>query len=200
MRAFYAFAGGQVHAGAHLCAMTSIMLLSILAVTLASMGLALLIVGYRRRVAWLLIPGVLCLMASTVCAGIVVTKAVQRAMHHAQDALAPRPGAEIYAALFGKPGSCVQVIDAQDQIIPKLDSAIRLRMNTCPVEVRRVLRQYTYELHMKEVDRDTTDRFSTASFGDSVLMCSTTSVEGRNWRTLIISRDSTRMIVVDAAD
>ena len=180
--------------------MTSILPWSITALTLASAGLALLIVGYRRRSAWLLIPGVLSLMASTVCAGVVVTKAVQRAVHHAQDALEPRPGAEIYAALFGEPEACVQVIDAQDQIIPKLDPAIRLRVNTCPAEVRRVLRQYTYDLKMEAADKDTTDRFSPRTFGDSVLTFTTTIVAGRYWRTLTISRDSARMIVVDAAD
>ncbi|MBK9274719.1 MAG: hypothetical protein IPM49_09290 [Flavobacteriales bacterium] len=180
--------------------MTSIILWSILAVALASTGLALLIVGYRRRAARLLIPGVLSLMASTVCAGVVVVKAAQRAVHHAQDALAPRPGAEIYAALFGKPGSCVQVIDAQDQIIPKLDPVIRLHVNTCPTEVWRVLRQYRYELKVEATNKDTRDRFSPRTFGDSVLTFTTTIVEGRNWRTLIIARDSTRMIVVDAAD
>lgn len=180
--------------------MTSILLGSVVAVALASTGLGLLLVGYRRRAAWLLIPGVLGLMASTVCAGVVVVKAVEHAAERTRDALAPRPGAEIYAALFGGPGSCVQVLDAQDRIIPKLDSAIRLRVNTCPAEVRRVLRQHTYELHVEAADQDSTDRFSPHTFGDSVLTFTTTIVEGRNWRSLKISRDSTRMIVIDAAD
>lgn len=173
---------------------------SVFAIALAVVGLTLLIIGYRRRRFPVIIPGVLCLMGATVCAGVVVTKAVQRAVHHAQDALAPWPGAAIYAALFGKPEACLEVIDAQDQIIPKLDAAIRLRVNTCPTEVRRVLRQYTYELKMAAADRDTTDRFSPSTFGDSVLTFTTTIVEGRHWRTLLISRDSARMIVVDAAD
>ena len=180
--------------------MTSILLGSIVAVALASTGLGLLLVGYRRRAAWLLIPGVLCLMASTVCAGVVVVKAVEHAAERTRDALAPRPGAGIYAALFGKPEACVQVIDAQDQLIPKLDPAIRLRVNTCPAEVRRVLRQYTYELKMEAADQDSTDRFAAHTLGDSVLSFTTTIVEGRNRRSLKISRDSTRMIVVDAAD
>jgi hypothetical protein len=180
--------------------MAGILLWGTVAVALAVIGVALLVSGYRRRRIPVIIPGVLCLMGATVCAGVVVTKAVQRAVHHAQDALAPRPGAEIYIALFGKPEACVQVIDAQDQIIPKLDSAIRLRVNTCPAEVRRVLRQYTYELKVEAADQDSTDRFSPHTFGDSVLTFTTTIVEGRNWRTLIIACDSTRMIVVDAAD
>ncbi len=173
---------------------------SLFAIALAVAGVTLIVIGYRRRRFPVIIPGVLCLMGATVGAGVVVTKAVQRAVHHAQDALAPRPGAEIYAALFGKPEACVQVLDAQDQIIPKLDPAIRLRVNTCPAEVQRVLRQYPYELKVEAADRDTSDRFSPNTFGDSVLMFTTTIVEGRNWRTLIIARDSTRMIVVDAAD
>lgn len=62
--------------------MTSILPWSILAVALASTGLALLIVGYRRRAARLLIPGVLCLMASTVCAGVVVVSALRLSVDH----------------------------------------------------------------------------------------------------------------------
>ena len=180
--------------------MAGILAWGVAAVALAVIGAVLLVNGYRRRRFPVIIPGVLCLMGATVCAGVVVTKAVQRAVNNAQDALAPRPGAEIYAALFGKPEACVQVIDAQDQIIPKLDSAIRLRVNTCPAEVRRVLQQYTYELKVEAADQDTTDRFSPHTFGDSVLTFTTTIVEGRNWRTLMIARDSTRMVVVDAAD
>jgi hypothetical protein len=42
--------------------------------------------------------------------------------------------------------------------------------------------------------------FPAHAFGGHVLTCSTTVVEGRNWPTLNISRDSMRMIVVDAAD
>lgn len=171
-----------------------------LTIVVGLLGLALVMLGIMRRKFPLIIPGIILLMGATVGAGAVVTLSIRRAADQMEQVLAPRPGKEIYEALFGPPEGCVYVIDAQDQIIPKLDSAIRLRVNTCPAEVRRVLRQYSYELHMEEADRDTTDRFSTASFGDSVLKCSTTIVEGRNWRTLMISRDSMRMIVVDAAD
>jgi len=173
---------------------------SLIALALAVVGVTLLVIGYRRRRFPVIIPGVLCLMGATVCAGVVVTKAVQRAVHHVQDALAPRPGAEIYAVLFGEPEACAHVIDVQDQIIPKLDAAIRLRVNTCPAEVRRVLQQYPYELHEEAADKDTTARFSIASFGDSVLTFTTTIEEGRHWRSLKVARDSTMMIVVDAAD
>ncbi|HRO98019.1 MAG TPA: hypothetical protein PLN54_01135 [Flavobacteriales bacterium] len=171
-----------------------------LTVVVGLLGLALVMLGIMRRKFPLIIPGILLLMAATVGAGAVVTLAVQRTADRMEQVLAPRPGGEIYEALFGPPEGCVQVIDAQDQIIPKLDAAIRLRVNTCPAEVRRVLLQHAYAVSMELADKDTTDRFSTASFGDSVLTCSTTIVEGRNWRTLMISRDSTRMIVVDSSD
>ena len=62
--------------------MAGILLWSIVALVLASSGLGLLLVGYRRRAAWLLIPGMLCPMASTVCAGVVVVKAVEHAAEH----------------------------------------------------------------------------------------------------------------------
>ncbi len=164
------------------------------------LGLALVIRGILRRKFLLIIPGIILLMGATVGAGAVVTLAIRRTAERMEHMLDPRPGAEIYTALFGPSEACVQVIDAQDQIIPKLDSAIRLRVNTCPAEVRRVLRQFTYELQVQAVDKNTTDRFSTSAFGDSVLIFTTTIVEGRNWRTLMIPRDSTRMIVVDTAD
>ena len=171
-----------------------------LTVVVGLLGLALVMLGIKRRKFPMIIPGIILLMGVTVGAGTVVTLAIQRTADRMEQVLAARPGKEIYEALFGPPEGCVQVLDAQDQIIPKLDAAIRLRVNTCPAEVRRVLRQHSYELHMEEADRETTDRFSTASFGDSVLTFTTTIAEGRNWRSLTISRDSTRMIVVDAAD
>ena len=172
----------------------------VLTVLVGLFGLALLMRGIKRRKSGPIIPGIILLLGATVGAGALVTLAIRRTADRMEEVLAPRPGARIYVALFGPPEACVQVIDAQDQIIPKLDSAIRLRVNTCPAEVRRVLRQHTYELHVEAADKDTADRFSPHTFGDSVLTFTTTIVEGRNWRTLMIARDSTRMIVVDRAD
>ena len=125
---------------------------------------------------------------------------VDRTVDEVRALTAPRSGDVIYGSLFGPPEACVHVIDAQDQTIPKIDSTIRLRVKTCPVEVRRVLQQYTYLLKVEAADMDASDRFSAGTFGDSVLTCNTAIGVGRNWRKLIISRDSTRMIVVDAAD
>lgn len=172
----------------------------VLTVLVGLFGLALLMRGITRRKLPLMVPGIILLMGATVGAGALVTLVIRRTADRMEQVLAPRPGGRIYEALFGTPEACVQVVDAQDQIIPKLDSAIRLRVNTCPAEVRRVLRQYSYELKVETADKDTTDRFSANTFGDSVLTFTTTIVEGRNWRTLMIARDSTRMIVVDAAD
>jgi hypothetical protein len=180
--------------------MKAILVGGALTVLAGLLGVVLVMRGIMRRKHPLIIPGILLLMAATVGAGAVVTLAVRRTAHRMEQALAPRPGEQIYSALFGPSDGCVEVIDAQDQIIPKLDSAIRLRVNTCPAEVRRLLQQYTYELKMEAADMDPSDRFSASTFGDSVLTLTTTIVEGRNWRTLMISRDSTRMIVVDAAD
>jgi hypothetical protein len=60
------------------------------ALLLAVIGVTLLETGYRRRRFPVIIPGVLCLMVATVCAGVVVSEAVQRAVHHAHSDVAPR--------------------------------------------------------------------------------------------------------------
>ncbi len=56
----------------------------------------------------------------------------------------PRPGNEIYTALFGHPLNCVTVKESRDQVIPKQDDAIRLHFFTCPEEITRILAMHPY--------------------------------------------------------
>lgn len=63
---------------------------SVHALLLAVIGVILLVTGYRHRRIPVIIPGVLCLMVATVCAGVVVSKAVQRAVLHTHGDVAPR--------------------------------------------------------------------------------------------------------------
>lgn len=65
--------------------------------------------------------------------------------------------------------------------------------------VWRTLHQYASVVHVEASYENTNDRFSTAARGDSALTSNTT-MEGRRWLTPMISRDSMRMIVVDAED
>src|SRR5438552_8915289 len=48
------------------------------------------------------------------------------------DMLKPRTAEEIYIALFGKTdNNCVNILDYQDQVVPKIDYAIWLHFETC---------------------------------------------------------------------
>ena len=61
------------------------------------------------------------------------------------DILKPRTDDEIYNALFGKRKfDCVNVLNKQDQVIPKIDYAIWLQFETCPEELKRILSQHEF--------------------------------------------------------
>jgi hypothetical protein len=62
------------------------------------------------------------------------------------DSFKPRSGEEIYAALFdGNPNECTNVLEKQDQVVPKIDVAIYLHFKTCPEEIKRIIAQHEFE-------------------------------------------------------
>ncbi len=136
-------------------------------------------------------------------AGLAIFRFGQRAIDRVGLFLEPRSGMEIYAALLGAPQSdCVKILASQDQVVPKLDTAIRLHVRTCPAEMARILGKDIYVLeHPAPVTAaEGTDPFSPALLGDPVLTFSTVIEPGRNWRTIHLNRDSTEAIVIDTLD
>lgn len=121
-------------------------------------------------------------------------------------ALKPRTGMEIYTALFpsAPPNACVEVINAHDQLIPKLDNAILLEVNICPLELKRLLTLESYDAQIKNVKsieiKEPLDWFNVKDWGDSVRVYSFTSEDLRNSRIIYCKYDSTKVLIKDMLD
>lgn len=147
-------------------------------------------------------------LAITAGCGVMAVYRVATGVHaRVEAALKPRSGLEIYEALFGQPvGDCLRVTHQRDQIIPKLDTGISLRLKTCPAEMARILGQFEYTVERiassdaHSTSSDDQDDFSPALLGDTVLSFYRGMDAGRNWRWIYCNRDSTEAIVLDALD
>lgn len=124
------------------------------------------------------------------------------------DAFKPRTGSEIYVAFFDSVQACVTVTHHRDQVVPKLDTGISLRMKTCPSEVQRILMMAPYTVvrsASNEADRiygglDASGPFAPENLGDTITTYFWEVQPGRNWRWFYLNRDSTEAIMVDVLD
>ncbi|QQR85092.1 MAG: hypothetical protein IPJ76_10720 [Flavobacteriales bacterium] len=124
------------------------------------------------------------------------------------DAFKPRTGSEIYAAFFDETPACVTVTDHRDQVVPKIDTGISLRMKTCPREVQRILSMAPYtgtRSVSHAADRvyggaDAAGPFAPENLGDTITTYYWEVQPGRNWRWLYVDPDSTEAIMVDVLD
>lgn len=121
----------------------------------------------------------------------------------------PRDGQEIYKALFGNDeNECVEILNYQDQIIPKIDYAIWLNFTICPEECKRILSEFNYskeELETKNWGEGTPlaeniNWWNPKSMGDFINVYEYRIKEGKNIRTLWISSDSTEVYCRDILD
>ncbi|MBK8613367.1 MAG: hypothetical protein IPN85_07710 [Flavobacteriales bacterium] len=186
--------------------MVTILFWSALAVVCALACAGLLIVAIRQRKVAFVVAAVTVFLVGGYCGFRAVHEILQRSRTKLALALEPRSGPEIYAALFGgSVGDCVVITDHQDQVVPKLDTAIRLRMRTCPAELKRILQQGPYILERSAiaavlVEAEPPDRFAPALLGDTILRFQWTITEGKQWRTIYAKPDSTEAICVDVLD
>jgi hypothetical protein len=122
--------------------------------------------------------------------------------------LTPRTGEEIYVALFGKTeNKCLKVLNHQDQIVPKIDYAIWLYFDTCPDELKRILK-----LHEFKAEKVSTKGWQTTgplandnwfrpeSLGDSILVFTYNKDKYGNGQTIYSSLDSTKVFCKDILD
>jgi hypothetical protein len=119
----------------------------------------------------------------------------------------PRTGPEIYAALFGPPATCLQVIRQQDQVVPKIDYAIWLEFETCPTELRRILGQHKFVATREATSGWNTSGpqagnnwFKPEALGDSVLVFRYRKDDYGNGQTIFAALDSTRAYCMDVQD
>lgn len=145
-------------------------------------------------------------LATFALAGLSGTYAAyliaNRAIDEVRTLASPRSGEEIYGSLFGTPApGSVQVIAYKDALLPALDDTILLRVTTTAAELRRVLgtAEYTFAGTMLDPAGDS-GHFDPGSLGPDHVGLHATISEGRHWRSLYFSTDSTNMIVVEVSD
>ena len=164
------------------------------------LGLAFIAIA-RRRIAYLY--GSLGILGLAIlCSAMAFYCTAERSAAELRVYVTPRSGADIYAALFGPPIKCMQVLDHDDALIPKLDNVIRLHVRTCPEEIRRIVAQgrYTEESSMKLSYTAENEAYSIHQLGEDATTLNWTVSDGRHWRTLHFRPDSTELIVIDNLD
>lgn len=142
-------------------------------------------------------------------AGWASYRTFYKSYRHVAEAVRPRTGTDIYQALFGHPRpGCLQVIDYQDQVIPRIDAAIWLHYRTCPPELRRVLARLPYArrtvptatLAAELAPSLPISWFAPRLLGDSARVYEYATPDSRNIRTLWASPDSTEVFYRDMLD
>lgn len=194
------------------------MTIALLFVACGLCGLAflfLLIFGLIKRRTPLILGAIAALIIAVGCglSAVYLTahKALQAAVELSRDvrsAMKPRTGSEIYAAFFDETPPCVTVTDHRDQVVPKIDTGISLRMKSCPSEIRRILAMAPYTIARSAshaADRayggaDAAGPFAPENLGDTITTYYWEVEPGRNWRWVYVSRDSTEAIMVDILD
>lgn len=134
---------------------------------------------------------------------------IERSYHKVTEILGPRTGMEVYDALFGKSGNaCIKILDHQDQVVPKIDPAIWLRLVSCPAEMERVLSLETYTTVRTASSRwdamslggGKSERFDPTTLGDTVLVHACCNDDLRNSRTIWTDLELTEVFVRDVLD
>lgn len=188
--------------------MIPIILWSVAAILCGAVALVLAFIAVRRHSKHTLQFALLFALLAIGSGGIAVFAFASRSYARVSNMFTPRTGMEIYTALLGKPADCVEVTAHRDQVVPKLDTGISLRMRTCPAEMRRLLQAGPYQLersaagaaHRLIGGSDAAGSFAPEELGDTVLTFYWELDPGRNWRWIYMNPDSTEAICVDILD
>lgn len=183
--------------------MSTILTWIVASIVLGLSGLALAFLAIARRRSGYLYGSLGVLGVATLCCAMALYRTAERSVEELRAFTTPRSGSEIYAALFGPPiNTCMQVLDHDDALIPKLDNVIRLHVRTCPEEIRRIVAQgrYTEESSMELSYTAENEAYSIHQLGEDATTLNWTVSDGRHWRTLHFSPDSTELIVIDVLD
>jgi len=118
----------------------------------------------------------------------------------------PRTGEEIYTALFdGNPNKCTQILEKQDQVIPKIDIAIYLHFKSCPTEIERILSLHSFEIDTllaKDILNSTIDPhwFKPKNLSDTILVYHYNKDELGNGQTHYVSKEKDEVFCKDIWD
>ena len=168
--------------------------------------LIFLIAGFIRSNKKLLLSSLLLFLATAIFGGRAAWLFVHKSIDKMNTMTTPRTGTDIYTALFGKPVTCVQVLNWQDQVVPKIDYAIWLHVRTCPDEILRITGQKEFSLEIISTEYHSItgsggkDWFKPETLGDSVLFLHWKKDEYGNGQYLYCARDSSELFCKDVLD
>lgn len=189
--------------------MKDLILLAIVSGLVFFLFLVMLILSIAKRTKLLYVITLFFFLCFLGLGSWTVFKIVNKSYDKVAETLRPRNGDEIYDALFGKRQShCVSVVNFQDQIIPKIDYAIWLQIETCPNEVKRIVSRYkftvskifTTDLDLKIHQNEFLNWFNPQILGDTILVYEYTSIDSKNIQTIWTNLDSTKAFVRDIFD
>jgi hypothetical protein len=135
-------------------------------------------------------------------------KFLSKTYNKVTETLRPRTGDEIYDALFEKRQTdCINVLHYQDQVVPKIDYAIWLHLETCPKELKRIISLHDFKTEVLSTTGWKTDGplahenwFKPESLGDSILVFTYKKDEYGNGQYIYSSLDSSIVFIKDVLD
>jgi len=169
--------------------------------------LVILIVGLAKKKKKIISISFFILLISLVSGTWSIYTVTRKTYHKISEAGKSRNGEEIYESLLGKPETnCVEIIEYQDQIIPRIDDAIYLHLKTCPKELERILKRKHFQsekITAKNLfpDQVSTNKnwFTPEKLGDNILVFKYYD-EKNNGQEIYSSIDSTEVYLKDIAD
>lgn len=169
--------------------------------------LVILIVGLTRKRKNIILISVFIFVISLAFGIWSIYTVTRKTYHKISEAGKSRNGEEIYESLLGKPETnCVEIIDYQDQIIPRIDDAIYLHFKTCPEELERILKRKHFQsekitaknLFSEQVSANK-NWFTPEKLGDSILVFKYYDEKNKG-QEIYSSTDSTEVYLKDIAD
>ena len=165
------------------------------------------IIGFTKNRKKLFLISFLFLLISLILGIFGIIKATKKTLNKIAEISTPRNGNEIYESLLGKPKTnCVEILNYQDQTVPKIDYAIWLHFKSCPKELKRILnkKKFTFQkMSTKDINSDQPDGnkdwFKPEKLGDSILVFKYYD-EKNNGQEIYSSKDSTEIYLKDIAD
>jgi hypothetical protein len=188
--------------------MKEILIWTALTVTAFIAFLATIIVGLIKKKRKTVLASIAVLLLG-LCFGLWTAYLfTSKSYHRLTEIFRPRTGIEIYTALFGQPTTdCIEVLNYQDQVVPKIDYAIWLHYKTCPDELQRILRLHDFKTEIVSTKGWDTDGplanenwFKPETLGDSIWIFTYNKDDYGNGQYIYSSLDSTRVFCKDVAD
>lgn len=166
--------------------------------------LSILLLGIFRKNRSLIYLSIITFLIAVCASSWTFYLVVNKSYYKVTETLKPRTGEEIYTALFGKSQNhCVKVLNHQDQVVPKIDYAIWLHVETCPRELKRILNLHEFsanKVSSMDLDENVPYWFNPQTLGDSILVFIYNKDEYGNGQKIYSSLDSTEVFCKDVWD